>query len=118
MQNFIEKRRHLRLDFSLPMRYRKVERSSQGFKGTLIKDISRGGLRMTAFEFLPLNLRLAMELPLVSGLKPVEGTARVAWVKQASLNPQYEVGVEFINLNHGDAEQITKFISSNDAAKV
>lgn len=118
MQDFIEKRKHTRLKFNVPVRYRKIKADSQELKGTLIRDISRGGLKMLAYEFLPLNLRLAMEIPLVSGLKAVEGTARVAWVKKTGITPQYEVGVEFVNLNQGDAEQIAKFVLDQSARKV
>ncbi|NQS99639.1 MAG: PilZ domain-containing protein [Candidatus Omnitrophica bacterium] len=117
-ESFAEKRKHRRFDFRIPMRYRKIEASPQELKGTLIKDISQGGAKLIAYEFLPLNLRLAMEIPLVSGLKAVEGTARVAWVNKAVSSQQYDVGVEFVNLNHGDSEQLAKFIVDQKQQKV
>ena len=109
-ENFVERRKYPRLNFHIPIRYRKIGANAQEFKGSLIKDISEGGAKMTVYEFLPLNLRLAMEIPLVSGTRPVQGTCRVAWVNKTAFNEQYDVGLEFINLDQKDTGQIAKFI--------
>ena len=108
--NPVEKRRYLRLDSRIPMRYRKIQTNIEELKGSLIKNISEGGMMISAYEFLPLNSRLVMEIPLVSGIKSLEGTCRVAWIKKAGFSEQYDVGVEFANLNQGDTAQIAKFI--------
>ena len=113
--NPTEKRLDLRLDFSVPMRYRKIESVAQDFKGSLIKNISKSGAKISLYEFLPLNLRLAIEIPLTSGLKPVQGVGRVAWVSKAAYSEQYDVGLEFVNLNERDSQQITKLFSDQVA---
>ncbi|MFC1632086.1 PilZ domain-containing protein [Candidatus Omnitrophota bacterium] len=117
LADFLEKRRHSRFDLRVPLRYRRIQSATQEFKGSLIKDLSQGGLRIGTFEFLPINLRLAMEIPLIAGLKSVEGTARVAWVKKSNSSQQYDVGVEFESLNHGDQQQITKFLYARSEEK-
>jgi len=105
-----EKRGHLRLDSRIPMRYRKIETNIPEFKGSLMRNISEGGVRMNIYEFLPLNSKLAAEIPLASGRKPVQGVCRVAWIRKAAFGEQYDVGTEFLNLNQGDEGQIARFI--------
>jgi len=111
-QDFIEKRRYLRVNSRIPMRYRRIGLDASEFKGSLMKDISAGGTRMTSFEFLPLNARLNMEIPLGAGTKPVQGVCRVAWVRKTGSSEQYDVGVEFDSLTQGDTGQIADFVLS------
>ena len=113
-----ERRRHVRLDSHIPMRYRKIETKPQELKGSLMKNLSIGGVRMTIYEFLPLNSKLAMEIPLMFGGKPVQGACRVAWVKKIAFGEQYDVGVEFVNLNQGDQTQIAKFIFDKSVERI
>lgn len=113
-----EKRKHVRLDSRIPMRYRKIETQSQEFKGSLMKNISEGGLRATIYEFLPLNSTLTMEVPLVSGRKAVQGVCRVAWIAKAAFGEQYDMGAEFVNLNQGDRPHIARFIFDKSVEKV
>ena len=108
----MEKRKGPRFSSRIPMRYKKLERSSQEFKGSLMRNISAGGARMTIYEFLPLNFRLVAEIPLISGLKPLQGVCRVAWVEKAAFSEQYDVGLEFLNLNQEDKKQITEFTAN------
>lgn len=116
--DFTEKRKYPRFDFRIPMRYRKIETDTYDFKGSLIKNISKGGVKMTIYEFLPLNLRLAVEIPLTSGTQPVKGVCRVVWVRKTGIGNQYDVGVEFVNLNQGDPAQIARFIFNKSEGKV
>lgn len=115
LENSQERRRYFRLDSRIPMRYRKIEANSQEFRGSLMKNISKGGVQMTVYEFLGRNLKLALEIPLESGISPVQGSSRVAWVRKTSFSEQYDVGIEFVNLNQGDGTQIATFISSKSA---
>jgi c-di-GMP-binding flagellar brake protein YcgR len=112
-----ERRKHSRLPFRIPMRYRRIETQLKEFKGSLMKDISVGGAKMTIFEFLPLNLKLATEIPLFSGLRPVRGSGRVAWVNKIAYGDQYEVGIEFTSVDEEDLTQILEFITSQKTQK-
>ena len=116
--NNAERRRYLRLDSRIPMRYRKIETNIQEFKGSLMRNISEGGASMTIYEFLPLNLRLALEIPLMFGKKPLQGISRVAWVAKAAFGEQYDVGLEFVNLNHENLTQVAKFVFDKSIEKV
>lgn len=107
-----ERRAGLRIPFRIPMRYRKIESTTKEFKGSLMRDISKGGARMTIFEFLPLNLSLATEIPLARGVRPVKSTGRVAWVTKAAYSDQYDVGIEFTGLETEDLVQINELIGS------
>ncbi len=109
-----ERRRCARLDFCSPMRYRRISPDAQEYKGSLMKDISEGGVKMTTYEFLPLNLKLVMEIPLIAERKPMRGICRIAWVMKTAFGERYDVGVEFINLDQGDQAHIARFVFSEN----
>lgn len=109
-EDFAEKRRYPRLNLRNPMSYKRIETGASAFKGSLIRNISEGGARMTIYEFLPRNLKLAVEIPLLTGVESVKGTCRVAWVRKAAFGEQYDVGVEFDSLGCEDAGRIAKFV--------
>jgi c-di-GMP-binding flagellar brake protein YcgR len=109
-ESFVEKRKYPRCYSSLPIRYRKLEKKISESKGALIKNISEGGIKVVMHEFVPLNGKLAVEIPLASGQPSVKGTSRVAWMKKLAFSEQYEVGMEFLDLNQGDSLNIAKFI--------
>ncbi|MFH1046076.1 MAG: PilZ domain-containing protein [Candidatus Omnitrophota bacterium] len=100
------------------MRYKKLESATVEFKGSLMRDISVGGASMTTYEFLPLNLKLAAEIPLVSGVRPVRGTGRVAWIRKAGYSDNYDVGLEFSNLDDEDRAQLYEFITVQKVRKI
>lgn len=113
-----EKRKHPRFDFSMPMRYKRLEKDARAFKGSLIKNLSTGGAQVNTFEFLPLNVKLAVEIPLLSGVQPVKGICRVAWVRKAGFSEQYDTGVEFVDFGQENTEQLAKFIFDKNVEKV
>ena len=115
VEKFSERRKDPRFGFRIPVRYRKLGTVSQEFKGSLMRDISTGGARMTIYEFLPLNLRLAAEIPLISASKPFAGVCRVAWVKKTAFSEQYDVGVEFLELKPEDKTQVGEFVQNTFA---
>lgn len=110
-----DKRRDFRLNLRIPMRYKKIQMHQQEFQGSLMHNLSARGVRMTVHEFLPLNSNLALEIPLTSTAKVVQGTARVVWVNKSGQGEQYEAGIEFVNLSQGDHGRIARFVFSNNA---
>lgn len=112
-----EKRRYTRLAFCIPVRYRKITPDIQESKGSLTKDISERGAKMITYEFLPPNLTLIMEMPLISEMKPVKGICRVAWVAKTGFSERYDVGIEFVNLDQGDQARIAKFVFSESISE-
>ena len=108
--DFREKRKYPRLDFSSPMRYRKLKTDDQQFKGSLMRNISEGGVMMAIYEFLSLNLNLSIEIPLGTGTAPMKGTCRVVRIKKAAFSEQYDAGLEFVTLSQEDVTRIAKFI--------
>jgi c-di-GMP-binding flagellar brake protein YcgR len=112
-----EKRRHARFSFSMPMRYKRIEKDARDFKGSLIRNLSAGGAQIKTFEFLPLNAKLAVEISLLNGVQPVKGICRVAWVRKTAFSEQYDTGVEFVDFNQENTEQIAKFIFDKNTEK-
>lgn len=68
--------------------------------GCLACDLSAGGVRFRAQEFIPLNTELFLQIPLPTrNLLQVKG--RVAWVQRVPHGETYQVGVEFQNATAG-----------------
>jgi hypothetical protein len=109
----MEKRKHPRRNSRIPVHYRRITSDNMEFKGSLMQNISKSGARITSYEFLPLNSRLLMKLPLESGRKSVEGVSQVVWVKKMGFGEQYAIGLEFVYLNQGDSSQIADFVFRN-----
>ncbi|MBN2097207.1 MAG: PilZ domain-containing protein [Candidatus Omnitrophica bacterium] len=110
-----ERRLYPRLNFRIPMRYKRLDRDCSEPRGSLIKNISQGGAMITGYEFLPLNSKLTIEIPLLAKAKSIAGVGRIVWVKQNAFSEQYDSGVEFVNLNQGDGQQISQFILEHSA---
>ena len=117
IMDFAEKRRFPRFDSRISIRYRKIPQVRL-LQGTITRNISKGGLMMRTFEFLPHDARLTVEMALLEGMKPVQGTCRVAWVRKAPFGEQYDTGVEFVNLNQGDPERIGDFIAISQLKRI
>ena len=100
------------------MRYRKIDAEAQAFKGSLMQNISEGGVCLSTYEFLPLHIKLAMEIPLVPGSSPIRGTSRVAWVKSSAFGDQYEVGAEFTDITQEEILRIGKFVFNKSLEKI
>ncbi len=112
--DFIEKRSCPRLNLRIPISYKRIDSFPQEPKGSLLRNISLGGLSIAAYEFLPHNLKLALDVPLQLGLKPLAAVSRVAWVKKASISDRYQAGIEFVSMDSKDKQQLQTFLNSQD----
>ena len=105
-----EKREYPRLASDVPMSYRTIGAGPQEYKGSLMRDISEGGVRISSYEFLPLNSRLTTEIPLISGRRAMTASCRVAWVAKSGSSERYDTGLEFANLVPEDRRHMAKFL--------
>jgi c-di-GMP-binding flagellar brake protein YcgR len=62
--------------------------------GSLSWDLSEGGIRFRAPEFIALNTELALRF-ILDNENPVSLTAKVVWVQQVPHAEQYHLGLEF-----------------------
>jgi c-di-GMP-binding flagellar brake protein YcgR len=105
-----ERRRFARVSSTIPVQYKKLKESSEGTVGAITWDVSEGGTRFVANEFLPLATRLVVELFLPAQPKPVKTISKVAWIRKVPAGNQYEVGNQFLDVGKDDREQLVEFV--------
>ena len=102
MSNVIEgqgqndKRAFKRVRLSEPVRFEFKNPTHYG--GCLSADISEGGVRLRVNEFIALGEEISVNIQL-SPKKMVEGVGKVVWVQKMPYADQYQVGLEFENLD-------------------
>ena len=105
-----ERRKFERVNSTIPLQYKKLKELSEGTIGAITHDVSEGGARFIANEFLPLASRLVVELFLPAQPRPVKAIAKVAWIKKASSGEQYIVGNQFLDITRDDKGQLIEYV--------
>ncbi len=112
-----EKRRSPRVETSIPIRY-KVLRNGAEAAGvgsvSVTCNLSTGGLRFTADDFLSPACRLIVELDIPAVARPITAASQVAWIQKAKgdHNCQYHVGSQFMEITKKDQELIAAYQNS------
>ncbi|NQT46737.1 MAG: PilZ domain-containing protein [Candidatus Omnitrophica bacterium] len=106
-----DKRRFPRIEFRMPVQYHNLKNPREGSIGSLTKNISEGGVKFVANEFLPLASRLVMEISLPTVPRPIKAIAKVAWVRKTAVAEQYEVGNQFLEISRDDKNHLTDYIN-------
>ncbi len=104
-----EWRQFPRLKVSVPIQFRSVLKPHDPFAGSLSKDLSAGGVRLTSPTFLPKEARLVVVLSLPNA-RQVRAIGRVAWVKGQSLSETYDSGIQFIEIESEDQRMIKEYV--------
>ena len=115
MENYnamAEKRRYKRVGADVPLEYRDLKKAAELPKGSLLKNISEGGVCFSSREFMSLACRLVLNITLPNNPKPVKAISKVAWIRRLPMGDQYEVGNQFLEITREDREHITDFVSS------
>ena len=104
----LEKRQRSRISFREPVQY--IMEESQEYGGSMAYDLSDGGLRLQLNDFVPINTRIVIDLPIsdAHGTKVITLNGRVAWVQRVRYSDQYQVGLEF---SPSEVEIISKEVS-------
>ncbi len=82
-----------------------------GTSGSLARNISLGGIKLTVHEFVPIGTVLEMQIHLDHPARDVLIKGKVMWSKELSYGEAYEIGVEFIK-EPQPVETIGKYINS------
>jgi c-di-GMP-binding flagellar brake protein YcgR len=110
----LERRQSSRMETSIPVRYRVLRDGGAEAVGTssVTCDLSTGGLRFMANEFLSTACRLILELDIPALTQPVTAVSEVAWVQKANGEDagQYRVGSRFMEITERDMGLITKYM--------
>lgn len=107
---FIERRRLPRLKVTAPIQFRNVLKPQEPFTGTLSRDMSAGGIRITAPQFLPKDARLVMTLSLPTAQRFIRTIAQVMWVQRERFAENYHYGIRFIEVVPEDRDLIHDFV--------
>ena len=100
----------MRVDSTVPLQYRKLKELSEGTIGAITENVSEGGVRFMANEFLPLASRLVVEIFLPAQPKPIKAISKVAWIRRALSGEQYVIGNQFLDLTRDDLEQLSEYV--------
>lgn len=106
-----ERRRHKRVNSTIPLQYKNLRQLSEGTVGAITRDLGEGGVRFLANEFLPLASRLVVEVFLPAQPRPVKAISKVAWIRKVPSTDQYEIGNQFLEVGKEDRANLCGFIS-------
>ncbi|MDD5633677.1 MAG: PilZ domain-containing protein [Candidatus Omnitrophica bacterium] len=122
MEKGIEKRRYPRVDVHIPVKYYKLGNPAESGKtSVLTKNLSEGGIRFEAPEFISRACRLILELDMPMFTKSIKAISKVAWIKKGTAAEDYDIGNKFLEISKEDKELVSQYVSSlslyNDAGE-
>lgn len=98
----IEKRQHQRMLCEISSSFKNLSVSDRSLLWeTTIQDISEGGIRFRANQFIPIHNRLSFTLN-IPKRKPILVVAQPMWIKEIPRLSQYEIGAQFLVLSEED----------------
>lgn len=110
-----EKRKYTRVQGSVELSYRIL--TNIRAKGSITKDVSRGGMRLYVNDFLPKGSLLQLVLNLKEMHFSFDALARVKWIKKKTNSNNYEIGVEFIEVPDEGLKQLSRYLRLNRQKK-
>lgn len=108
-----EQRKAPRVKTHIPVRYRAL-RGGAGAVGasSITRNLSTGGIRFKAPEFISMSCRLIVELDIPMFNKPIKAISKVAWLRKSPSGGDYEVGNQFLEMSKKDKELISEYVDS------
>ena len=105
----IERRQSIRVECELTTSFRDLDSGSPGrIECAVVKNISRGGLRIRIDAFIPIQDRLYVYLHLPTH-RNIEVQIRPAWIVELPHLGKYEMGARFVDIQEEDEEAIENF---------
>jgi c-di-GMP-binding flagellar brake protein YcgR len=111
-----DKRRYKRVDAGFAVQYRDLKKIADLQKGSLLRNISEGGVCFNSREFMSLACRLVLNITLPNTIKPIKAISKVAWIRRLPNGDQYELGNQFLEIAKEDRAQITDFVNNTSTA--
>jgi len=109
---FIERRKHARLECSMPVQYKKVGVLDSSISKALTRNISEDGVRLVVDEYIPTNSRLTLLISLPFKSKKVKALSKIVWAKRHSEMSMYDLGIKFVNITTATKRDIADFVRS------
>lgn len=121
MDNFVnaeENRRHRRMDSNVPVQYKNLRISTELPIGSIVRNLSEGGICFKSNKFIALACRLVVEIALPTSLKPIKAISKVAWIRKIPSTDQYELGSQFLEITREDKANILNFVNQSLSSSV
>ena len=106
----VEQRRYPRLACHAPVQYRDLNQPQTPYTGALTHDVSAGGLKFHASEWLPVQHRLLVQLALPGVAEPIRTIAQVVWTRKQAYGDHYEVGARFVQMATEDLGAVAAYV--------
>jgi len=107
-----EKRRFARIHGRFAVKYKDMRKKDEGFRGTVSKNLSEGGVRFRSDRFISLACRLVVELNVPELTKPIRAISKIAWIKKLPAGDDYEAGNQFLEMSRQDREIIQDLVNT------
>lgn len=110
-----ERRRHVRVDVDIPVRYI-LTKDSSPLTAVQTKNISMGGLCITIAEKLKRGDVISVEIDICAVSERITAKGEIMWVKEETENndPQgirrFDIGLEFKELSNRHRKQLFNFL--------
>lgn len=111
MNEIRERRRQVRIDLAIRIRYKVLERSWVEDK-TLSRNISGGGIQLAVSERLVKGNILEMEMYLPGEAEPILATGAVVWIREApeDWRSDFDAGVRITKMAPSDRDKLLRYI--------
>ncbi len=104
-----ERRQSVRVECEIPSSVRDLDSlSPHQIKTAVIRNLSRGGIRLRMDEFVPIQDRLTVYFNLPNH-RSVEVHITLAWVVEIPHINKYEMGARFVEMSREDEDAIQNF---------
>lgn len=105
----VERRRCLRVECELASSFRDLDSANPShIEYAVIKNISRGGIKLRVDAFVPIQDRLYVYLNLPTH-QTLELQVRPAWIVELPHLNKYEIGARFVDMREEDESVIENF---------
>jgi c-di-GMP-binding flagellar brake protein YcgR len=108
---FEEKRASPRFRIDTPVEYRMLRGARETVKGSVLSNISAGGVRFITNEFLALTARMVLDITLPIPERPISAVSKIAWIKKLPVGDRYEIGNQFLEISRDDKERLSKYLN-------
>ena len=105
----VERRLCLRVECELTGSYRDLDAGNPAhIESAVVKNISRGGIKLRVDEFIPIQDRLFIYLHLPAH-QTIEVQVKPAWIVELPHLNKYEIGARFVGMREEDESAIENF---------
>lgn len=105
-----ERRRFPRVKAGLPVEFRQLTQPERQMAGSLSRDLSAGGVRLTTSRFLARDSRLVVLFTPPGAGRQIRAVARVAWVQERPFGEFCDCGLEFVEITAEDQGTIAGLV--------